>query len=832
MMPAFARQPATAIDPPPMTLRRAPLLPVLLLLALPPAGLAAAPAGGTAAPAGATATPAGAAVDMPVEPELPLPALSPDIPYRPLNFYSRRELAAFPPALVPPVYPACGGAYVARPLPPIDGDVSGPGGSVYMAADRMTLDESGQSGAEGNVEVRYGQNLMRADSVRVSPRRDQLELSGGVLLQDPAMTLEADKAALTLDGSGSHIVNARYALHEAHARGSAATIERSGTWRVTVDDGQYTTCEPGQDTWYLGAGEITLDQESGWGTARDMWLHVQSVPVLYLPWVTFPIDRRRQSGVLYPTVKVSSGNGADLAVPYYINLDPQYDLLLRPRWIEKRGPLLEGEFRYLHGSPSDSVGQGSLGVGWIGADARFGDEERHVVRFSHVGNPKRPWQVLADATHVSDDQYLDDLGTQLSVNRDSHLDQVLQTSWTDAHWSALLRVQDFQTIDPTIAPADRPYRRLPQLAVSGGWPVTKEGGVRIEGLGEIARFDRDAAGVPNPVGVRARADVRVEAGLHDAAYRLVPALRLRHVAYALDEATDAAAGERPSATVPTATLDGVIFLERALAAGGGGWTQTLEPRLYALWTPEEDQDALPVFDSSVLTFGYEQLFRDNRYTGGDRIGDARQVSVALESRVLDAEGGERLRVGIGQAAHFADRQVRLSPDDPAGTDDRSPLVLDAAVHLSPRSLLRTEAQWSDEEGEFVRGGVRLHWQDEAFRTLNAAWRYEDPGIDQTELSGLLPVDERWNLVGLWLYDAQAGRSLEAIGGVEYESCCWRARVLARRTLDRTADGTELEPDRSVVFEVELKGLGALGEKISTELANDIPGYDARRRSLR
>lgn len=812
-----------------MISRRAQLLSIglpslLVLFPLLPAGAAAGPvAAGQAVASGDVSV--GAFV---ADEELPLPELLPSIPYRPLNFYSRRELAAFPPDVVPRVYPACGGAYVARPVPPLDGIEAGPDATVYVAADRMTLDESGQSDAEGDVVVRYGQNLMRADSVRVSAGRDNVELSGGVLLQDPAMTLEADKAALTLDGSGSHIVNARYAMHDAHARGSAATIERSGTWQVRIADGQYTTCEPGHDTWYLGAGEITLDQESGWGTARHMWLHVQSVPVLYVPWVTFPIDKRRQSGVLYPTVKVSSANGLDLAVPYYLNLDPQYDLLLRPRWIEKRGALLEGELRYLHGSPSNSVGQGSLGVGWIGDDALFGDRERHVVRFTHVGNPKRPWQVLADATHVSDDRYLSDLGTQLSVNRDSHLDRVLQTAWTDAHWSTLLRVQDFQTIDPTIAQADRPYRRMPQLAVSGDWPAVPQRNLRVEGFGELTRFDRDVPVLPNPVGLRGRADLRIEAGWRESAYRLIPSVRLRHVAYALDDHP----AEQPSVTVPTAAIDGTLFLERALAAGGRDWTQTLEPRLYAIWTPHEPQDSLPVFDSSEITFGYEQLFRDNRYTGGDRIGDARQVSVALESRVLDEEGNEVVRLGLGQAAYFADRRVGLSTASPVGTDARSPLVLDATAHLSSRSLLRTEAQWSDEEGEFVRGGVRLHWQDRAFRTINAAWRYEDPGIDQTELSGLLPVDERWNLVGRWLHDAQARRTLEAVGGVEYESCCWRARVLARRALDRTADGTDLKPDRSMVFEVELKGLGALGEKISTELANDIPGYDARRRTLR
>ncbi|MFP5382482.1 MAG: LPS-assembly protein LptD, partial [Gammaproteobacteria bacterium] len=127
---------------------------------------------------------------------------------------------------------------------------------------------------------------------------------------------------------------------------------------------------------------------------------------------------------------------------------------------------------------------------------------------------------------------------------------------------------------------------------------------------------------------------------------------------------------------------------------------------------------------------------------------------------------------------------------------------------------------------------RVNWQDPRLRTLNLAWRYEDPAIDQLELSGLLPVSDSWNLVGRWLHDVHNRRSLETLGGVEYESCCWRARVFVRRTVDLDATTGMLASDDSVVFEIELKGLGSLGDKISTELANDIPGYETRQRTLR
>lgn len=760
--------------------------------------------------------------------ELPLPVLSPTIPYRPLNWYSRQELAAFPPGSAPAVTSWCNGAYVALPLPPLDGDEKGAGAPVYVTANEMQLDENGESQVVGGVEVRRGSTLMRADHAVITAGRDRLRLDGGVYLQDPAMTLEADSAELTLDGSDSRIVNARYALHEQHVRGAATEIHREQQWRISIDGGMYTTCEPGHDTWHLSARRIALDQEEGWGSAHDMWLHVQSVPVFYVPYLSFPIDKRRRTGVLYPTIKLSGSNGADIAVPYYFNLDPQYDLLLRPRWIEKRGALLEGELRYLHGSPDDSVGEGELGIGWIGKDALYNDEERHIVRFRHVGNPREEWQLLADATGISDDNYLDDLDTQLSVNRDSHLDRVLQTSWTADRWTALGRVQDFQTINPLIAPQDRPYRRLPQLALTGALPSGGVDGLTWLGYGEFTWFDRDPGAMPNPTGARVRAETMARWDAETRALRVSPALRVRHAAYTLDDNPV----EAPSVTLPTASLDGTLFLERELVLNGRDWTQTLEPRVYALWTPHEDQDDIPVFDSSAITFGYDQLFRDNRFTGGDRIGDARQVSLAVESRLLSGNGTEAARIGVGQAFYLADRRVQLSPLTPPATDDLSPLVVDAAWRLSRDWSARGDGQWTTDDGEFVRGGLRVNWQDPELRTLNLAWRYEDPAIDQLELSGLLPVGDSWNFVGRWLRDVRNRRSLETLGGVEYESCCWRARVFARRTVDLDAATGMLASDDSVVFEIELKGLGSLGDKISTELANDIPGYETRQRTLR
>lgn len=803
----------------------------LLMTLADPAGAADAAIGATPETDTATATgalpaetgDASAPVDNAQAP--PAPPLAPAQPYRPLNFYSREELKQFPPASVPAIAPYCAGAYVAPPLPPLSGNGSGVNAPVYVAADSMQLDENGESQVAGSVEVRQDQHMMRADRAVISAGRDKLMLDGNVYLQDPAMTLEASRAALTLDGSGSHIENTSYALHAQHIRGSARTIHRENMYQVDITGGAYTTCEPGSAAWMLASHRIHLDQEAGWGSASHVRLLMQQVPVLYLPYITFPIDKRRRTGVLYPTFNFSGSTGTDIAVPYYINLDPQFDLLLTPRWIEERGSMAEAEFRYLHGAPDRSAGTGSLGVGWIGHDAAYNDEARYVLRFRHNGEPATGWNLFADATEVSDNDYLDDLDTRLSVSRDAHLLRIAQARYAGERWNTLFRVQSYQTIDPTIPATDQPYRRLPQLlartAQSG--PLGSE----WQALGEYTFFTRDTTAA-DPAGSRLRAEPALSRPVIDDSYRLLPVLKLRHASYRLE---DNLAGNDPERTIPTASLDGTLYLERPLRLFGGNWTQTLEPRVYALWTPYENQDDIPLFDTTELTFSYEQLFRDNRFIGGDRIGDARQASLALESRLLADDGSESARIGIGQTVYGADRRVQMSAAAAAETNRYSPFVAHALWRISDRWNLRSEGQWSPVDRDFVRGSLRANWQDEQFRTANLAYRYDKPGIDQVELSGLLPVDEHWTLVGRSVFDFESSRSLEALGGVEYESCCWRARILARRTLDIETGSARLVPEEGVVFEIELKGLGSLGEQISGELAETIPGYENRRKAI-
>jgi LPS-assembly protein len=815
----------------PMPLSHAPLRLAALLLVAATAG-AAEPPSGSAADAVATLpagdAPSASPAAAPTAP--PLPALEHAFGRHRLNWFGRADIAALPEDARPKVKPWCNGAYLTPTLPPLDGDDRAAAAPVYIAADTMQLDEDGESQVAGDVVVRQGQRLVHADNAVLSADRQRVKLDGNVRVQDPGLTLEAGSADIALDGSGGTVSAAAYALHAQHIRGDAREIVRRGEYVVEISDGGYTTCEPDADTWYLGARHILLDQEEGWGEATHVLLNVQDVPVFYTPWVRFPIDERRRTGVLYPTLGYSTDNGGDIALPVYLNLDPQYDLLLTPRWIGERGTLLEGEARLLHGDPAFSLGESRLGAGWIESDARYADRERSITTFRHLGYPHERLQLLADGTYVSDDDYLDDLGTQLSVNRDANLLQLAQATWSGNDYTALVRAQAYQTIDPTLRDRKLPYRRLPQVLLNGSHPIAGESGFTALGAAEFVAFERDVelATTANPVGERRRLEPGIGYLWERPGGYVAPVAKLRYVNYALD---DNPAGDDPEHAIPTASLDSRLFLERRIGEEQSPWTQTLEPRAFLLWTPYEDQRDAPVFDTSEATFSYDQLFRDNRFVGGDRIGDVKQLSFAVESRLINDAGSEKARFAVGQAWYQGDRRVRLNPGALPRDEPRSPLVTEAGWQLSESWRTRGELQWLDDSNEVVRGSFGFFFQDAAFRTLNLGYRYDAPNIDQSDLSGILPLGAHWSLVGRWVFNLDTSRSLESLGGIEYESCCWRARLAARRSLAGGARISDLEPEESVVLEVELKGLGAVGERISTQLANDIPGYDKRQKTL-
>ena len=753
--------------------------------------------------------------------------------------------------------PGCDGLYL-PPLRDWDGAELPPEDApLHASADRSRL-EGNLVTLDGDVVVNKGQLGLNAGSAQYDRNRQHFSLDGGVIVALPDMMIHGDRAELSGRDSTGRIENAQFMAFNSGLRASASLIERKTENTMHLADTIYTQCPPDSEAWSLKADNIHLDFATGRGVARDTSLRVKGVPVFYTPWLDFPIDDRRSTGLLWPGIASSDG-GMDISVPYYLNLAPDYDLTLTPRFLEKRGEMLESEARYLN-----RWSEWTLSSAYLNDDKQTGDD-RWLQALSEQGSINEHWSTVIDYARVSDDDYFTDLSlASLAVSRSTHLNQRALVSYQNNSWQSTLNVHQYQTL----ANLSEPYRKLPQWTLAYQ-PENRNLRLQPLFLTDITDYDHKQSTAEGGVfitGVRRYAEAGLKLPYIGRGGHLIATVKSRHINYQLDEGV---VDESPEATAAMASLDTALVFERS----GQDWLQTLEPRLYYLYSDyEAGQESQPVFDTTLLPFSYQQLFRESRFVGYDRIDDSKQVSLGLSSRFINKDSGrEVLRLAIGQAFYLEDRRVDLPNNVVAGSLFTDPSLLDSSVTIpgtftilqpgsnaaadaaarrtAHSSDIATEMRWQTTDKLWLQADMVLDRDDGRVNQAHLGWHYRSgpqtlynfgysqrrltvinaddrPELKQLDASLSLPLGRQWQLFSRWHYDLEDKRSLESLFGVAYESCCWTIRAVHQRALepDDNSLSNDLGYDEAILLEFQLKGLGGLGDKLGNVLEENIFGY--------
>ncbi|GAA5130052.1 LPS-assembly protein LptD [Alloalcanivorax gelatiniphagus] len=726
-----------------------------------------------------------------------------------LNWVDRESMDAMPLVLQRPIPVWCSGIYY-NPRVGVPAERS----DTVITADRTSLTRDGLIEMGGDVLIEEPGRRLTTQSALLDQSSGKFQVNNGLRLETDQFTFLADGMSGQTDRREVSLDQVRYSLFGPGARGTADYIDVVDNF-VTIEQGSYTTCAPGSNGWQLNGRQIRLDRSQGWGEARDVTLRVKGMPVLWLPWITFPIDDRRKSGLLFPTIATSDNGGLDVTQPIYINLHPQMDATVAPRYIDGRGSGLETEFRYLN-----RLGLGQVSYGVLFSDRQFDNQNREVASWRHNGSVHR-WQLTADVNYVSDDFYFKDLDTGLEVSSQTHLPRLGEARYFGRRWQALARIQSWQTIDPTLPDNLEPYRRLPQLQLSGDPKLY--GPLHGLWLSDVTAFDRaDNDTSSNPTGARVHLAPGLTVRLKQPWGYLEPRARVYHTRYQLDgadESTD------PTLTTWGASLDSGLFLQRDTSLFGRGYTQTLEPRVFINKVAYQYQDDLPNFDAGELTFSYNTLFRENRFIGYDRIGDEEKMSVGVTSRFLrNDDGREQVRLRVGQGYYTGERKVQLRGQQPDDAD-QTPMVADARWNFGHDWYLYSEGQWDTHANQRQRSSLRLGYTDRERRVLNLGFHdLAEQDIQQSEVAAIWPIHRNWRLIGRWLYDLENQRTLETLAGAEWRNCCWKIRLVSQRELvDDDGNGT-LEGDSTVLMQIQMTGLGGFGGRVDSLLERSIPGY--------
>lgn len=810
--------------------------------------------------------------------------------YSHLDWVPREQLTA---AQLAEVGPYCEGAYVEPLRPGMSDDTPMDEAPMFVSAKASRYEQEKEAATlAGDVVLRQSSMQVEADEATLHQAENRGELKGNVRIRDNGMLVVGDRAEIQLDNGEAKVENAEYVIHKGHARGSALYAKREESAIVRLKDGTYTRCEPGSNAWHLKGNNVKLDPATGFGTATNVTLRVKDIPVFYTPYIYFPIDDRRQSGFLAPGISTSSDTGFSLSTPYYFNLAPNYDATLYPTYMAKRGLLMEGEFRYLTKGSEGQVGGAYLDDKEDERELQSDyEDQRWMYNWQHKQGLDERLLAEVDYTDISDPYYFQDLSSDLeNLATPSFLNQRGTLTYRGDSFVARLNAHAYaqtSVIDIT------PYERLPQLTLDGKLPF-QPGGLNFFYGTEYVRFDRDLRsgnfidedgnaqpwydnnvfGLARATGERVHLEPGISLPLENTWGFVKPSLKYAYTQYdlKLDSIGKAQVGgdfeDSPDRSVPIASIDSGLYFDRNTQLFGTNFRQTLEPRAYYLYVPDEDQDEIPVFDTGEYRFNYAALFRDNRFTGRDRIGDENKLSLGVTSRWIEDNGFERQRFSLGQAIYFEDRKVQLPGIDYRTRDDAtadfSPYALEYLYRFNRDWRLSSDFNWDGEAHRTRSGSLMFHYQpeDNPNKVINAGYRYRNdtvrydqasgnwtfdpdfgtPGsanyvkdyykIQQHDFSVIWPMVPQWNLIARWQRDYARSRTLEAFGGFEYDSCCWKLRLINRYWIDY--DETSLnpdvneEPDRGIFLQIVLKGLGnVLGGKTEGFLEQGIQGYRER-----
>jgi len=710
-----------------------------------------------------------------------------------------------------------------------------------IQGDQTVGIDGGLYNVTGNVTLRRGDQFLGTDDIEYSPETGTYTATGNVRYQDSGMRIVADRLEGDQNTESHRIDNVRYQLTERRGNGGAERIEMQDA-QGRMFGSTYSTCPPSQRWWELRAQRIDVDTDEGTGVARNATLRIGKVPVLYVPYLAFPIDDRRRTGMLYPAISVSSRNGFDWRQPIYLNLAPNYDMTLTPRWMSRRGLQLGTEFRYLtergRGTfdlqvlPSDDLTwrERDREIGEVPIVENRREDDRGMFRYTGRHNIDRTWQARANLYWISDPRWIEDSSSSIEGLTVTSLVSNVGVYGRSRYWSAGLEGQYRHLTDYTISETRLPYNRLPRAWFGweqpfGRWLVT---GADVEAT-RFSHLDGDG----KPSGSRLYLKPWISTPLEGASWFIRPTLAWRHVSYQLDDALaedlandPASPDDSPSASHPIGTIDAGLFFDRNTRFRGDDYLHTLEPRLFYLNSPYRDQDNMPLFDTRPMTFSWGQLFRDNRYSGGDRQADANQLTLALTTRLIrESDGREKLSASVGQIRYFEDARVTLGNEVPI-EQGKSAWVVDANYAINDRWTIGTSYQWNPATSREDLATVRTRYLVGDDGIVNLAYRYRRNALtqadllEQLDLSFLYPINPAWSLVGRYYYSLQSNQVLEAIAGVQWESCCVAARLVGRRYVRNTRG----EMNDAIQLEIELKGLGSAGPDNQSRLRRAILGY--------
>ena len=690
-----------------------------------------------------------------------------------------------------------------------------------LEADRIVTDQDRNVVATGDVTLRQRGAAIRADRVEYHDADQTVVATGGVRLErdgdvasGPRLNYKLDNGTGDMDSPVFEFPRRLERRTASRGQASRAVLEENSVTRLF--QAEYTSCPVPRDDWFIRVRELELDTSRNVGTAYNSTVYFLGVPILYSPYMSFPMDNKRKSGFLAPTLGTSAQSGFDFSLPYYFNLAENYDATLTPKIYTRRGIQIGAEARYLTSFMSGQVD------GEVLPHDRVTDSDRYFMGLKHVQQLGHGISFSANAQKVSDDAYFRDLSTRIALTSQTNLPRDAILAYNDEVWSVSARALGYQTLqDPNGPPIPIPYNILPQLLAFGSQQNVR--GFDWQWASELSNF-------VHPTLVNGQRLIVYPSVLYpwrNGYSFVIPKAGYHYTRYNLED-NNASPNATLSRGLPIASVDSGLYFERQSTWGGRAFEQTLEPRLFYLYVPYKDQSGYPNFTTAETDFNFQRFFSENRFVGGDRIGDANQLTFALTTRLIEsATGLERFKAALGQVYYFTPPKVTLGDTPPpAKTSD---ILGYASTQMTPSVSIDAAWQYTPNLQRSERIVVGGRYNPQPGSVVNAAYRYvrgtetsADPsrqGIQQVDLSSQWPITQNLQGLARWNWSVKERKLLEGLVGFEYNAGCWQVRAVAHRFITAAQ-----QYSTSFQIQLELTGLSRIGINPLETLRQNIGGY--------
>jgi len=709
-------------------------------------------------------------------------------------------------------------------------------GSIEIEGDSLETLLDRKMKAKGNAILKKGNKTIKAEVIEYDEVSEKLITTGNTNIDLESMSLRGSKLTLKLSDETGSMEDASFNFKRGDKeeksvikngtvitkrsydfRGDAKAIFFEGENKKRLQSGRVTTCEADSDDWYLKSSNMEVNTKTDRVNASNAIVEFKGLPVLYTPYINFSLNKNRKSGFLATTFGTTTKSGFDLQIPYYFNISPNMDATVTARYLGKRGPQADGEFRYLEENYS-----GKNQIQFMKHDEESGKDNRYLVRLEHQHKLNNGWSASYNYQKVSDDAYFSDLATMIQVTSVVNLPQRANINYAGDTWKFNALTEKYQTLTNA---SNSPYQRLPQLDLSGRKDFDS---YILDFKSQWAYFDRDEkftstyTDAQKVTGSRLTITPGITVPFTETYGYIKPKLSANVRSYNLNNSS---IGNKDILT-PIVSVDSGMYFDRTVNLLNQNFTNTLEPRLFYVYIPYKDQSALPNFDTGLADLNMQTLFSENQFNGQDRINDANQLTASITSKFLDKNGKERLSGIVAQRYYFEDRKIFGTDLDAKKAN--SDIFMGGTARLANSLNLDAMFQYDPTSSKFLRSTLSSRYNPEPGKMLNLSYRMIDNVSDNTQdlkvfnAAGQWPLGNRFYSIGRYNYDIKTAQTIEVLGGIEYDGGCWVARTI----FDRISLPTSPQPNYTFFVQLELNGLGTIGSdanKLNNFLYRNVPG---------